>query len=92
MPEKRPKKLGVEYKLGEVTATVKQLSHTVEFLSHRVEELAEKIEAMEGTQRLHENYILISKKKLLGLVGTILGGLGSLIYYVYLILSGRPPF
>lgn len=92
MPDKKPKKLGMEYKLGEIAATVKQLSHTVEFLTHRVEELAEKIERMEREQRLQENYILISKKKLLGLVGTVLGGLGSLIYYIYLILSGKSLF
>lgn len=89
---KQTKKVPVEYKLGELSATVKQLSHVVERLSHEVAGLAEKMEGLEEEKRLKTDYIVISKKKLLGLLGTLLGGLGSLIYYVYLLLSGKTPF
>ncbi|MEM3608714.1 MAG: hypothetical protein QW238_07625 [Candidatus Bathyarchaeia archaeon] len=87
--EKRPKKIDVEYKLGELVATVKRLNHAVEQLTHRVESISQRLESFELDQRLSSSYIMISKRKFFSLLGSILGSLGSLIYYIYLLLSGK---
>jgi len=86
--DKTAKKVDVEYKLGELNIAVKQLNRTVEGLSRIVQGLSERLEKIEEEASLEKNYIVISRKQLFGLLGTILGSLGSLIYYVYLIAKG----
>lgn len=88
MGEKKAKKVDVEYKLGEIAATVRRLEANVSAVVRELVNLQDRLKKIEQSQDLSTKYIIISKKQLFGLIGSIMGSLGSLIYYVYLILSG----
>jgi hypothetical protein len=87
--EKTAKKVDVEFKLGELTSTVRELKRDFDDAVKTLNALVERVKRLENSQSLHSHYIVISKKQLFAMLGTILGGLGSLIYYLYLIVTGN---